>query len=124
MDGSSRLDSISIKYGSKNYRIPYDEIAFIYKAEGLYFLVDTGNLKLPIAMETLDDFPLPLRDNQFFRLTEDILLGRKNVRIANGLDKNVALASNETYENRFKIPKSMESAFRSWLIHHQNNLNL
>ncbi len=110
------LDSVCIKFGKVHYRIQYDQIAYLYKAEGIFFLVDKHKLKLPLFMDTVDDFPLHLGSDLFFMLSDDVIVSRGSVRISDGFDENIAVASNTIYMNKFKIPKYMENNFRFWLL--------
>lgn len=109
-------DSICIKFGKIHYRIQYDQIAYLYKAEGIFFLVDKHKLKLPLFMDSLKDFPLDFRRDLFFRLSEHVVVNRASVFIAEGLDESIVIASNTSYENKFKITKHLERAFRFWLL--------
>jgi len=109
-------DSICIKFGKIHYRIQYDQIAYLYKAEGIFFLVDKHKLKLPLFMDSLDDFPLEFHHDLFFRLSEHVIVNRASVFITEGLDEGIVIASNTCYENKFKITKQLESAFGFWLL--------
>ena len=111
-----KRDSVCIKFGRIHYRIQYDQIAYLYKIEGIFFLVDKRKLKLPIFMDQLEDFPLKFQDDLFFKLSENIIVNRTSVRIAEGLDSCIAIASNIMYRNKFKISKQVETAFRFWLL--------
>jgi DNA-binding LytR/AlgR family response regulator len=111
----SERDAVYIKFGKVHYRIQYDQIAYLYKIEGIFFLVDKRKLKLPIFMDELEDFPLILREDIFFRLSDKVIVNRTSVRIADGLDSCVAIAFNSLYQNKFKIPQQLETTFRFWL---------
>jgi len=113
---TQKRDSVCIKFGKVHYRIQYDQIAYLYKVEGIFFLVDTQKLKLPIFMDKLKDFPLKFQDDLFFKISEDIIVNRTSVRIAEGLDRSIVIASNIIYSNKFKISKQVETAFRFWLL--------
>lgn len=111
-----KRDSVCIKFGKIHYRIQYDQIAYLYKVEGIFFLVDQRKLKLPIFMDKLEDFPLKLRDDLFYKLSDNAIVNRNSVRIAEGLDSCVAIASNIMYQNKFKISRQVETDFRFWLL--------
>lgn len=111
-----KLDSVCIKFGKVFYRIQYDQIAYMYKTEGIFFIIDKRKLKLPLFIDTVDEFPLKLREDIFFRLSDTVIVNRTSVRIAEGLDTCIAIASNAKYSNKFKIPKQLETDFRFWLL--------
>ncbi len=115
-EGNSGKDSVCIKYGSVYYRIQVDQIAYLYKTEGIFFLVDKNKLKLPLFMNSISEFPLNLSGNTFFRLSEGIIVANGSVTIASGLDRSIAIASNNLYRNKFAIPKVIENDFRFWLL--------
>lgn len=109
-------DSICIKFGKVHYRIQYDQIAYLYKVEGIFFLVDKHKLKLPLFMDTVNDFPLQLGSDLFFMLSDDIIVSRGSVSLSDGFGESIAIASNIIYKNKFQIPKHTENNFRSWLL--------
>ena len=108
-------DSVFIKFGKVHYQIFRNQIACLYRAEGVFFLIDKKRLKLPLFMNCLEDFPLNLNDNQFFKLTEDVIINRSAVRLSEGLDQDVAVASNLVYTNKFVIPSNTKHVFQLWL---------
>ena len=114
--GNSRKDSVYIKFGKVHYRIQYDQIAYLYKIEGIFFLVDMHKHKLPLFMDSLDDFPLNLSSKSYFKLSDTVIVNRDAVTIANGMDRNIAIASNSMYKNKFEIPRNLENDFRFWLL--------
>lgn len=117
---SLNQQSIAIKFGASRYEVEYTQIAYLFRSEGIFFLVDKGNLKLPVKVASLDDFPLKFDRQNFFQLAEDVMVGRTNVRIVEGLDEDIALAHNTKYSNKFKIPKNRENDFRFWLLEENN----
>jgi hypothetical protein len=110
------LDSVCIKFGKVHYRIQYDQIAYLYKVEGIFFLVDKHKLKLPLFMDTLNDFPMHLGSDLFFMLSDNVIVSRGSVSISDGFDESIAIASNTVYKNKFQIPKHTENNFRFWLF--------
>ena len=107
---------VYIKFGKIHYRIQSDQIAYLYKKEGIFFLVDKLKLKLPLSIITLHEFPLKLSQRLFFCISDTVVVNRENVHVAEGLDENVAIAWNSSYRDKFKIPKEREKKLRSWLL--------
>lgn len=111
----TRRDSVVIKFGKVHYRIQYDQIAYLYKAEGIFFLVDKKQLKLPLFMNSLEDFPLPLGEDQFFHVSDRLVVSRGSVELQPLLDTIYLFAFNARFRNKFILPKFKLTQFQNWL---------
>lgn len=112
----SEKEAVFIKFGKIHYRIQYNQIAYLYKKEGIFFLVDKLKLKLPLLINKLHEFPLKLSQQMFFKISDTVIVSRGHTHIAEGFDENVAIAWNSSYRDKFRVSKDKEIAFRSWLL--------
>lgn len=106
--------SIDIKFGNKVYHIFPFNIAYIYKSEGIFFIADKGNLKLPIDIKSLSQLPIDLDESTYFQINSETIFCKEDFIINELTNENVEIVSKNKYMDTFKIPVELINRFQTW----------
>lgn len=105
----------SIKFGNKYYKVSEHQINYVYYKEGVTFLVNEANIKLPISNYDLNRFFAELNPQQFFNVTDIAIINRAYVLNFEEYE-NHSVVELHNYSNRsLKIPKNLTRKFKAWL---------
>ncbi len=108
------IASIDIKFGNKVYSIATTNIAYIYKSEGVFFIVDKTNLKLPIGLQFLSQLPIDLEESLYFQIDDETIFCKENFAIVKPTHNCIEVISKNTFKDKFQIPEHLINQFQTW----------
>lgn len=106
--------SIDIKFGNKVYHISPFNIAYIYKTEGVFFIVDKTSLKLPLDIKSLSQLPIDLDESLYFQINSDTIFCKEDFTVTEITTESIEIVSKNKYKDTFKIPNELINQFQIW----------
>ncbi len=106
--------SIDIKFGKKVYHVFPINIAYIYKTEGVFFIVDKGGLKLPLDIKSLSQLPIDLDESIYFQVNSESIFCKEDFVIKELTTESLEMVSKNKFKDTFKIPAELINQFQTW----------
>ncbi|MCG6187519.1 LytTR family transcriptional regulator DNA-binding domain-containing protein [Maribellus maritimus] len=110
-------ERLALKVGNKTFYIGFDDIAFLYSANKITYVVTTAG-KQYIHDKSLDSLNEFLPDEMFYRANRQFILTRNvisEIKPENNGKLRVSLNVSNGFPNRISVSRLKAAAFREWL---------
>ena len=122
-DLNYREKTFSIKFGARYYQIQENQIAYIYKSEGLIFLVNNNDEKFPVSVLGINEIFLDLNPHQFFKISNTVIFNRDAIVCFKVKDEYLHIILISDLNSTLKLSVSLKENFKEWFTNKSKILN-